>query len=656
MRAMVAVAACGVLLGVGTAQARVAELQILSREPFADGAAFGPAGPYVRVRATARGELDPSDPANAGIAGLAQAPRNARGMVEYSTDVFILRPERPPPGGGVLLYDVTNRGNKLLPGWINDAPEAGGLAVNDPRTAADAGNAFTFRRGYTLVWSGWQPEASTANAGMTIRAPEVPGAPRRIRAEIAAGTRGPERVETVRLPYPAANTDAARARLTVRAREADPRAEVPATGWEFVDADTVRLLPPGTALTPRHLYDLWYDAAAPRVTGIGFAATRDLVAFLRHARADDRGTPNPLASPDGGPGIRHTLALGISLSGRFLRHFLELGMNRDEGGGRVFDGVLAHISGAGKVFANEAFAMPSRTATQHEDRFYPEVWFPHSTAPAADPATGRTAALLRGDGTDPLVIETNTGTEYWQKAASLIHSHPATGADLALPAAARAYLIAGTQHAGRAAATATPGACANPRNPHSAAPALRALIVALEEWVRDGTAPPDSRVPRRGDETAVPAATVRYPAVPGALWPTRDNAVGRPVDWVDPPPAPVDPMPTHVSAVDADGNELAGIRLPGVAVPLGTHTGVNVYRDLPSELCDRDGTFLPFARTRAEREASGDPRPSLQERYGDREGYAARVRRAAQELVAARLLLPEDAERFVSAAASEGRF
>lgn len=657
MRGVVAVAVCGLWLGAGAAQARVTEVQVLSQEPFADGAAFGPAGADVRIRATARGELDPNAPANAGITGLAQAPRNARGLVEYSTDVFILHPVRPAPGGGVLLYDVTNRGNKFLMSWINDAPEAGGLSVNDPRTAADAGNAFTFRRGYTMVWSGWQPEASTANAGMTIRVPDLPGAPpRRIRMEIAAGTRGPERVETVRLPYPAASTDAARARLTVRAREADPRADVPATGWEFVDANTVRLLPPGTAFTPRHLYDLWYEAAAPRVTGVGFAATRDLVSFLRHARADDRGNPNPLAAADGAPGVRHTLGLGISLSGRFLRHFLDLGMNADEAGRRVFDGVLAHISGAGKVFANEAFAMPFRTATQHEDRFYPEVWFPHATAPATDPASGRRGGLLRGDGTDPLVIETNTTTEYWQKAASLIHSDPASGADLALPDTARAYLIAGTQHGGRAAATATPGACANPRNPHSPAPALRALIAALEAWVRDGTAPPGNRVPRRADETGVPAAAVRYPAVPGAVWPTRDNAVGRPVDWVDPPPAPVDPMPTHVSAVDADGNERAGIRLPGVAVPLGTHTGTNLYRDLPSELCDRDGTFLPFARTRAEREASGDPRPSLQERYSDRAGYAARVRRAAEESVAARLLLPEDAERLAAAAASGDPF
>ncbi len=164
------------------------------------------------------------------------------------------------------------------------------------------------------------------------------------------------------------------------------------------------------------------------------------------------------------PGIRHTMAMGVSLSGHFLRHFLDLGMNRDEGGRRVFDGVLAHISGAGKVFANEPFAMPYRTATQHEDRYYPEVWFPYGAASAAAPASGRAGSLLHGDGSDPVLIETNTSTEYWQKAASLIHTDPNTGAEAALPPTARAYLIAGTQHGGRAGTPGTPGACANPRN------------------------------------------------------------------------------------------------------------------------------------------------------------------------------------------------
>ena len=622
----------GALLLAHPAAARLVRLDIASQEAFAGGASFGTAGPYVRVEATAHGELDPKDPANAGIALLDQAPRNSRGMVEYDADVFILRPADPARGNGALLYDVTNRGNKFLMSWVNDAPEPSSGTVNDPRTLADAGNAFTFRRGDTMVWSGWQPEASRANNGMAIRVPVASqnGLPvvARIRHEFVAGTRGPEAVQRIRLPYPVANMDTAR--LTVRSTTADPPTPLRPDEWGWVDSSTVQLLPFGTYPAPRRIYELSYEATRPTVDGIGFAATRDLVS---HLRAE--------------PGIRRTLAVGISLSGRFLRHFLDLGMNRDEAGRRVFDGVLPHISGAGKVFANQPFAMPGRTATQHEDRFYPEAWPPFGYGPGS--------SLLHGDGSDPLVIESNTSTEYWQKGASLVHTDPA-GADAALPSGVRAMLVAGTQHGGHFGTTGLPGFCANPRNPASAGPALRAMLSNLDAWVAAGTAPPDSMVPRRGDETGVPASAVRMPAVPGVTWAPGDNPIGRPVDWTNPPAAPVQPYPTMVSAVDADGNEVAGLRLPHLAAPLGTHTGTNVYRDMPSELCDRDGTFVPFARTRAERERTGDPRPSLEERYGSRDAYVAKVKEAADALAAARLILPEDAARYVEAAAASDRF
>lgn len=622
----------GALLLANPAAARLTQLAILSQEPFADGASFGSAGPYVRIQAVAHGELDPKDPANAVIALLDQAPRNARGMVEYDTDVFILRPAEPSRGNGALLYDVTNRGNKFLMSWINDAPEPPSGTVNDPRSLADAGNAFTFRRGDTMVWSGWQADASRANHGLAIRVPVATqdGLPivGRIRHEFIDGTRGPEAVPRVRLPYPVASMDTAR--LTVRSRAADAPTPLRPDEFGWVDSGTIQLLPFGTVPIPRRIYDLTYEATRPTVDGIGFAATRDLVS---HLRAE--------------PGIRRTLAIGVSLSGRFLRHFLDLGMNRDEAGHRVFDGVLPHISGAGKVFANHPFAMPSRTATQHQDRFYPEVWPPFGYGPGP--------SLLHGDGTDPLVIESNTSTEYWQKGASLVHTD-AAGADAALPPGVRVMLVAGTQHGGHAGTTGTPGFCANPRNPSSAGPALRAMLSNLDAWVATGTLPPDSLVPRRSDETGVSAATVRMPNLPGVTWVPGDNPIGRPVDWTDPPLAPVQPYPTFVPAVDADGNEVAGLRLPHVAVPLGTSTGTNVYKDMPSELCDRDGTFIPFARTRTDRERTGDPRLSLEERYGTREAYAAKVQAATDALVAARLILAEDAARYVAAAATSERF
>jgi hypothetical protein len=393
------------------------------------------------------------------------------------------------------------------------------------------------------------------------------------------------------------------------------------------------------------------------VSGVGFAAVRDLVSFLRRERADRDGTPNPLiAGQGGGTGITRALAFGVSQSGRFLRHFLELGMNDDGSGKRVFDGVLTHVAGAGKTFAHHSFAMPGRTATQHEDRLYPENWFPFGNAIATDLFSGCRSSLLQGKPTDPLMIEVNTSTEYWQKGASLVHTDPAGSEDAALPPGCRAYMIAGTQHGGGPGTDPSPGPCANPRNPHSASPVLRALLVALEAWVRNGAEPPPSRVPRIADGLLVAADAVRMPAVPGFAAPPGANRIAAPVDWVNPPSRLDNFYGARVSAVDADGNEIAGVRLPPIAAPLGTYTGWNVYRVQPCELCDRDGSLIPFARTAQERETAGDPRPSLEERYGSRSAYVAKVREIAAALVAERLLLPPDAEAYVRAAESCDRF
>jgi len=261
------------------------------------------------------------------------------------------------------------------------------------------------------------------------------------------------------------------------------------------------------------------------------------------------------------------------------------------------------------------------------------------------------------------MIESNTSTEYWQKGASLLTTDPSGKGDLALPATSRVYMIAGTQHAGRAGGAAN--VCANPVNPHSPAPALRALVVALEAWVTKGVAPPPSRVPTLAGGTAVAYNAVTMPKVKGFVIVPTGNRIDAPVDWIDPPGSAAgaehgshaqSTYDTRVSAVDADGNEVAGIRLPSIAVPLATYTGWNVYKTAPSELCDRDGSFVPFAKSKAEREAAGDPRPSLAERYGSRADYVAKVKAAADALVAERLLLPADAAAYVRAAESSDRF
>ena len=309
-------------------QARVTEIRIDAVEPFADSAVFGAAGSYERVKGIAKGELDPKAPENSVIVDLDKAPRNARGMVEYEVDIFILRPTDAAKGNGILFYEVLNRGNKQLGNRLHDLGRAGALVLNDPKTKEHAGNAFLFERGYTMMWSGWDPDVSRGQALMSARFPVAMenGTPmtRRIREEFQVGKRRPAGAETVQLNYPAATTDKTKARLTRRDRQSDARVEVPADGWEFVDAKTVRLLPAGTKFSSVTIYELWYEATDAKVVGMGFPATRDVVSFLRHERVDSNGTANPLAVGAQGTGIRHTMAFGGSQSGRYLRHFIEL--------------------------------------------------------------------------------------------------------------------------------------------------------------------------------------------------------------------------------------------------------------------------------------------------------------------------------------------
>ncbi len=642
--------ALGCALCVVPAQARITGIDITAVEPFADGAEFGTAGAYERVIGTARGELDPADPANAGIADIALAPRNARGMVEYRTDLFILRPKDPARGSGTLLFEVLNRGRKFLFNWVLDAPAQAAQAVNDPRSATDAGTGLVLRRGDTIVWSGWEADALRQQGGMAI---DVPVASRNgrpivetVRDELVSATRGPPEAPFY-LTFKAASQDKAAAQLTVRRREADPPRPVPPEAWHYATPRQLELLPKGTKPLPGSIYQFTYQATEPKVLGIGFAATRDVVA---HLRGDAAGGANPA-----GGVIRHAVALGISQSGRYLRDFIYQGFNRDEDGRRVFDGVLSHIAGIGGVFLNARFGQPSRTNTQHEDHLYPENAFPFSAASQHDPVTGRTGTLLRGDGFDPLLIEVNTGTEYWQKGASLLTTDPAGRADVPLPDTARAFLVSSGFHYGRAGLTSTKGPCANMRSTLNPAPAVRALLVALEEWVKDGKAPPDSRVPRLSDGTLVEAADAGFPFMVGVPVPTAPNAIARFSTYVDPRPEGGPQYRPLVPRVDADGNDVAGIRLPAVAAPRATFTGWNLYADpFPAgALCDREGSQLPFARTRAEREAGGDPRPSLEERYPDADAFVAAVTKSVDALVADRLLLREDGDRLVATARGE---
>jgi alpha/beta hydrolase family protein len=630
------------------AHAKITAITIEHVEDFADGASFGEVGAYERVSGKAKGELDPKSPLNRGIVDLAKAPRNARGMVEYETEFFLLRPKDAAKASHTLVYEVNNRGNKYLIHQFDRVSLAKGI-INDPKSAEDVGDGLLFRRGYTLAWSGWDPDVPRNNHQISITVPVATdnGRPivREIRDEFVPENRG-VREDVFQLSHEAAETDTAKASLTVRRKEAYPPETIPPARWTFVDARQIRLLPDGTKAEKGAIYDFHYRARNPKVTGIGFAATRDFVAALRDPLQSD----TVLA-----PGITHTIAVGISQSGRFLRDFLWQGFNRDESGGKVFDAVFSYIAGAGKVFLNAEFAEPFRTSTQHEDHFMPENAFPFSEARLQDPVSGRSDAILRGDGSDPLVFEVNSSTEYWQKGASLLTTDPLGEHDVALPETVRVYLIAGTHHYGPV--PAEPGLCVNRRNPHDPAPALRALLVDLEEWLAGRTSPA-SRVPRISDGTLVRADATGFPQLPGLRVVAETHWLGLYGDWVHPKPERAKAYRPLVPKVEESGNETSGILLPDIAVPTATYTGWNVYAAdfAEGELCDRFGSYLPFARTRADRLAKDDPRPSLEERYGDQASYVAKTSAAADALVKERLLLPEDAQRYIEAAKAEKLF
>ncbi len=640
-------------------EARVVRIEIERVEsPTFEGQSFGDAGPYEKLVGRVFGEVDPEAPENAIITDIELAPRNVRGMVEYAADLLVLRPVDSSRGNGRVFYELNNRGRMLSLGQLNDARSGG----NDPTTLADAGNGFLMRRGYTFVSSGWDATAAADGTRLRIAAPIAvnrDGSP----------VVGPALEEFVvdnhstltgALTYPAASRDTGQASLTVRRRYADMPEPIDADGWEYIDARTIRLRPPGTRFEQGRLYELAYPARDPQVAGLGFAAVRDAVAFLRHAATDDEGVPNPLAGA-----VDHVLAMGISQAARLLRDFVHLGFNADERGRPVFDGVLNWIGGASGGFFNYRFAQPFRTHRQHIARRFPEREFPFANHRLTDPVTGRTDGRLercRESGTCPRLMEANSANEYWVKGASLLHTD-LDGNDLPDPPEVRFYLFSSLPHAAGIGSSGF-GICRQPRNPLVANAGLRALLVALDGWVTTGAEPPASRVPRRADGSLtipLPREMVGFPNIPGVEY-TGLMSTGDLFEYgagfeegiltTLPPESAGSPYPVFVPRTDADGNDVAGIRLPAVAAPRATFTGWALRAPAfgGPDLCDAAGQQIDFPATRDERLASGDPRPSLEERYPDAQAYVDAVAAAAEGLARERLLLDEDVERMVGEA------
>ncbi|MCS6952168.1 MAG: alpha/beta hydrolase domain-containing protein [Bryobacterales bacterium] len=648
--------------------AAVVRIEVDERSDVLDGRPFGRAGPYERIIGKVHFAVDPALAANRILCDIDLAPRNAQGLVAFTADLYVLKPRDPALGNGTLLFEVVNRGRKLMLGMFQRA------ASLDPREPEDFGDSFLLERGFTLAWLGWQWDVPEEPLLMRLYAPTAREGHRPIRGLVRSEHIPDRPVRSFSLAdrtmraYPAAESEEAAARLSVRDRPEGPRRYLSRNDWIFARERDGRPVPDRShvylltgTFEPGRIYEVIYTAQDPVLVGLGLAAVRDFVSFLKY------GTPNAGITQLGDQRryLKRAIAFGASQSGRFLRTFLYQGFNADEDGRRVFDAVWAHVAGAGRGSFNHRFAQPSRDGHPFLNFFYPTDLFPFTDLEETDPETGARDGLLRraaAVNVVPKIFYTNGSYEYYGRAASLIHTTPDGRRDAAVAPETRIYFFAGSQH-GPAEFPPSRTGTVHLTNPHDFRWVMRALLVALDRWVTDGTPPPESRYPRLSNGTLVEAAAVRFPKIPGVRFPKRLHRAWR-VDYGPEfatrgivslePPKLGKPYPVFVAQLDGDGNEIAGIRLPDVAVPLATYTGWNFRHPslgAPEELYSMAGSFLPFARTKAERLKNGDPRPSVEERYPNREAYLERVAAAARQLASDGLLLEQDVNAVVRRAA-----
>ena len=663
MRMKVALAAVALLVAASAADARITKLKVVTKEsPTFGGYAFAGVGQYEKLAGKAFGELDPNDPKNAVIVDIKLAPRNARGKVEYAFDFYILKPIDLGKGNHKVMYEPPNRGSKTHDALNRGAGGDDPGALTDPAKLA---NTFLLPRGYTMVWSGWDYSAgaSSDDYNITITLPV---------AKNADGTplTGPAYEYIVsgaaayELNYPAATNDQSKATLTHRVHLDDVPDVVPASGWAYnADGTSIHLMPDGARFKVGDIYEFSYTAKDPTVNGIGFAAVRDFNAFLRYEKADGSGTANPMAGD-----ITRIYTEVRSQPGRMLNDFRTLGFNQAENGKIVFDGMLQWIAAADGINMNSRFSQPGRTERNRQDQLFAEGVFPFANQQMKDPISGRTAGRYDAcskTNTCPLAMEIYSANEYWVKGASLFHTDPMGKADLPDHPMTRLYLISSHQHGvGNGNAK---GACQQLGNPLDSGPVLRALWDAMDLWSTKGVTPPPSMVPRLADGTLVPPMPqekLGFPKIPGVtytglkstryllnygpgFYKTGIMSINPPV--ITPPmfdnPANGPIYPTYVPKTDADGNDVAGVRLPDVTVPLATYTGWALRAGAQAnDGCEGTGQMIPFPKTKADRIASGDPRLSIEERYASADAYASAAKRAIDDLVAKRYMLQEDAQ------------
>jgi hypothetical protein len=636
------------------AEARVVALRIERREPVLNGKPFGLAGGYEKLSGKVEFALDPALPQNAAIIDLALAPRNAKGEVEFTADFFLLKPIDPARGNGRLLYEVGNRGGKAMLRVFQKAQP-----TQNPATAAEFGDGALMAQGFSLLWMGWQWDVPDGMMRMDMPIATDHGAPITglVRGNIITNTRSAtapvaDRNHKAYAPENLASPDAF---MTVRDKPLDPPQRIPREKWRFASPSTVAL---DGGFEPGRIYDVVYRARDPRVTGTGLSGTRDLISFFKHAGAP----ANPM------PGIRIAYGWGVSQSGRFLRHLLYQGFNEDEQGRAVFDGVIDEVGGAGRGSFNHRFAQASRDAEQHLNIFYPVDMFPFTDGPETDPETRKTDSLLaraNARQVTPKIFHILSNSEYFNRTGSLIHTDPEGKRDIDPLPGVRIYVIASGPHYPGPFPPVNNGGGdlvgQAPLNPIIRSPIVRALFQAMDRWVADGTAPPPSSYPRISDGTLCTPEAAGWPKIPGVKLPPPMLITYRldfGPDWSKgivgfEPPRVGRPFVALVPSVDRDGNSRAGIRMPQVQVPLATYAGWN-YRSpaigLPDQLAGEAGSFHPFARTRAERQASGDSRLSIEERYASRDEYLGKITMAARQLIADGFLLPQDLQEAIDLA------
>jgi hypothetical protein len=664
-------------------RAELIDLTFYRREPFAKGASFGEVGPYEKLVGVARFAVDPKHPRNGDIVDLDRAPRKSDGKVEFEADVYILAPKDRTKGNGAIFYDVNNRGNKLALGMFNS-----GGGGNDPN---DGGNGFLFRRGYTVVWCGWIGEVLPGNHRMLLKPPIATEKGKPIKGVVRFEMVNDAPAETLPLSrreghgsYSPTEVGEAKGVLTWRLRETDERVPIPREQWklERISLPKVEHGVQGTlqqircrlagGFRPGFIYELICECENPIVQGVGYAATRDLISFLRY----EDNKQNPLRTNEGKVAVNRAHGFGVSQSGRFLRNFLYLGFNADEKGRKVFDGVMPHVAGGGLGFFNHRFAQPTRHNGQHEEHLYPGDMYPFTYG---DNAQGY---ILLADGKPvhyypprgiltrlrtelpealPRVMHTQSAAEYWHRSGSLVHTDSLGTKDVDEPPEVRIYAFGGTQH-GPAGDPPNRGISENLANPGDYRPLLRALLDALDAWVKDGTEPPPSVHPRIDNKTLVDwrQKSTGFPGILGVRYPEviqRPHVLNFGPNFVKSgvidrePPEILGNYIVLVPKSDADGNDLGCLSPPEVVVPLATYTGWNLRRrEVGAEamLYSLTGSYIPFSRTAAERKAMGDPRRSIEERYSSFDEYKKRCEAACADLVKRRYLLAEDAERFLA--------